>query len=276
MRGHGIYFTRVLIIRNRWDFRLFLFREALMGRGEIMKLPHSIAPCPIVETIFEVRFGTSTPADAVFGLVYHALRAEMPKVELLAIGTLPPAMRQADAGMAYQPHHRLTGGPLTALIGPRVVALAWTGDYPGWEKFADFVRNAFKKVEQEGLIDTTERLGLRYISLFPGDVLPKLALDLTLNGRPLVGRGTSVRTLLERSGCQCLLHVGKDMALAGNPQKGGTIIDIDAHLDASSGAPLPEVPSFLETAHFAEKELFFSLLRADFLSTLSPVYDSAV
>ena len=247
-----------------------------MSGRELMNLPRSISPCPIVETVFEVRFDTSTPGDAVLGLVYQALREQLPKMEVLPIGTLPASMRQADPTLDYQPHHRLTGGPLAALIGPRVFALTWSGDYPGWTEFSRIVSQAFDKVKVTGLIESVERFGLRYISLFPGDVLSRMTLGLTLNGSPLVGRGTSMRTLLERPGCQCQLHIGKDMALAGNPSKGGTIIDIDAHLASDPQTALPDVPAFLETAHLAEKELFFSLLKEDFLKTLNPIYDPAV
>jgi hypothetical protein len=42
-----------------------------------MKLPVSISPCPIVESVTEVRFETTVPEDAVFGLVYQALKADL-------------------------------------------------------------------------------------------------------------------------------------------------------------------------------------------------------
>jgi len=239
-----------------------------------MKLPLTITPCPIVETVFEVRFSTTTPGEAVLGMVYQVLRDQLPKVDVLVAASLPAKMTEFDPGLTYQPHHRLKGNEMTAMVGPRVVALAWTAAYPGWPVFAERVHAALERVQSTGLIETPERYGLRYINHFAGNILSELTLDLRLCDAPLEGRGTSLRTQILRAGCLCQLHVAKDMQLTGDPLRVGTIIDIDTSLAQEPEKSLPSPSEFLKIAHAAEKELFFSLLKPTFLKTLAPVYDS--
>jgi len=43
------------------------------------RLPVSINPCPIAEAIFEVRFETTYPGDAIFGIIYNPFKDEFPK-----------------------------------------------------------------------------------------------------------------------------------------------------------------------------------------------------
>ena len=57
------------------------------------KLPFSIDPCPILEAIFEIRFESSFPGDAIFGIVYNEFKDEFQEVEQLPVLQLPAAMR---------------------------------------------------------------------------------------------------------------------------------------------------------------------------------------
>jgi uncharacterized protein (TIGR04255 family) len=68
--------------------------------------------------------------------------------------------------------------------------------------------------------------------------------------------------------------VGKGLALAHKPAETGSVIDIDSfivEINKDFGAVLE---NFLERAHTIEKEMFFKLLKPEFLETLNPVYDN--
>jgi uncharacterized protein (TIGR04255 family) len=67
--------------------------------------------------------------------------------------------------------------------------------------------------------------------------------------------------------------VGKDMMLA-EQKRIGSILDIDSFVvgpDAAEGFEAA-LAGFLENAHSAEKQLFFGLLKEEFLKTLNPTY----
>jgi uncharacterized protein (TIGR04255 family) len=89
----------------------------------------------------------------------------------------------------------------------------------------------------------------------------------------LSGAGTHFKTVIQMGGCSLLMQVSKDVKLAGQNQV-GSVVDIDSFVAGPDFAGEFEVSfaKFLENAHSAEKELFFSLLKGEFLETLNPIY----
>lgn len=242
-----------------------------------MKLPKSISPCPIVEAVFESRFQTDTPEEAVVGMVYQALRKDFPKMSALPLASLPQQMRKADPELTYQPLHRLEGEHMVLLIGPRNFAIASKGEYLGWQGYCADALHVFKTIAATGIFQKIERFGLRYISFFEGDVLSNLTLSVQLQGTEIQGGESFFRTILQWKGCSCHLQVGKDLKLSNRDGKTGSVVDIDAFVQSpiTSGRLLDDAKSFLDTAHHAEKDLFFTLLKPEFLATLSPTYEAS-
>ncbi|GAI33293.1 unnamed protein product [marine sediment metagenome] len=58
---------------------------------------------------------------------------------------------------------------------------------------------------------------------------------------------------------------------SGN-KKLGSIIDIDVYLKENGNTIIDQFDSILKDAHIKEKELFFSLLKEDFLKEFNPEY----
>ncbi len=242
-----------------------------------MKLPLSITPCPIAQAVVEVRFDTDTPEDAAFGLVYNALKVDFPKNTALPMASLPAEFRKSDPNLSHQPLHRLDGEHLTVLVGAQAVTVGVRGAYPGWALAAERFRATLARIAQTGLIRTPRRFGLRYISFFQGDIFPNLALSIAVAEEPIIGEGTHIKTVLQAEGCRLLLQVGKDLMLVGEQKKSGSIIDIDAFVtepEATNGFDVA-LADFLEKAHLAEKQLFFKLLKTEFLDTFNPIYTNA-
>ena len=237
-----------------------------------MKLPKSISPCPIREAVAEVRFQSNVPADAVFGIVYQTLKKDFPKAEELPIASLPSQIRNADKDLAFQPHYRLTSDTSTVLVGPKAIAVGMRGEYPGWATLSVRIKEVLRQFNQTGIVTQPLRLGLRYISFFPFDIYPKLLLKISVNEESWDGEETFFKTILVRGDCKSLLQIGKGLALVGKPGEIGSIIDIDSFTTETGGEFLSVLDKFLESAHQSEKELFFTLLKREFLESLNPVY----
>jgi uncharacterized protein (TIGR04255 family) len=239
-----------------------------------MKLPKSISPNAIAQVIVAVFFDSVVPDDAVFGLLYQALKNDFPRMTALPLAAMPAEARRIDPQLAHQPTHMLEGELLNVSFGSNSVSVASMKEYPGWQTLQPRMRNTLALINAAGIIGKPRRFGLRYISFFEGDILPKLTLSFTINGQPVVGNGTHFKTILREKDCQMLLQVIKDMMLVGPPAKTGSIVDIDTFMTeptAEDGLDLA-LDRFLEDGHTVQKRLFFSLLKQDFLDTLHPIY----
>jgi uncharacterized protein (TIGR04255 family) len=239
-----------------------------------VRLPTSISPCPIIEAIMDIWFKTEEPPEAVIGLVYHRLIRDFPTMTKLPSAFIPEIARDANPSLAHQADYKFERKGLAVLVGPKNVAVGMLGEYPNWPKLSQEFREALQAIEDTGLRIHPERFGLRYINFFSGDIFPKLKLEFALANETLVGQGTFFKIVIPGDRCDLLLQVGKDMQFPNRPLDPGSVIDIEAFVSnpAMTNGFSKAVAQFLEIAHDAEKKLFFSLVRKEFLETLNPKY----
>jgi uncharacterized protein (TIGR04255 family) len=242
-----------------------------------VKLPIKISPCPLVETVAEIRFEPEVPGQAVFGLAYQSLRKSFPQVVTLPTASLPEPAVEQNPALKYQPHYRLDAERFSVMIGPRTIAVATRGDYPGWATVFPKFAETLHEVLATGLARRVERFGLRFINFFDGNVLPNLHLTISLSGTPIIGSETFFKTVLDLGEVRAVLQVGKDLMLQVpfKPVGIGSIVDIDCFVPFPPSPKFldEEVSRFLEVAHNREKETFFSLLREEFLQQFNPEYE---
>lgn len=237
-----------------------------------MKLPKSISPCPIKESVSEVRFEPNVPEDAVFGIVYQALKTEFPEAKPLPILSLPVEFRTGDKDLMFQPYYRLENTDSRVLLGPRTISVGMRGEYSGWAIHSRRIKSILAHFYETGVVGQIARFGLRYISFFDFDIFPNLLLKITVDNDPLEGEETFFKTVISAGDCKSLLQIGKGVALTSKPEAKGSVIDIDSFETDIRGDFGHRLDDFLENAHGSEKELFFKLLKPEFLEKLNPVY----
>ena len=73
-----------------------------------MDIPKKITPCPIIESILEIRFNTKIPSEAIFGMVYSRIQGRFfPNMEKLPILQIPDQLRSNDPNLMFRPTHKL-------------------------------------------------------------------------------------------------------------------------------------------------------------------------
>jgi uncharacterized protein (TIGR04255 family) len=239
-----------------------------------LPLPNSIQPCPIVDALVEVRFIPNLPDEAVFGVLYESLAGDFPRVEKLPALQLPPQLRNVNRELRFQATYRLRSDNYYISIGAKVFAVGIQLPYPGWTAFRAKLISVFQTLIGKDVVKHLQRLGLRYINVFEGDVSNRLTLETKLGEVPLEGSETFFRTVLQRGNNKALLQVLKDRTLKRPPdfKRQGTSIDIDVSCDTSAKLELPILTAFIDDAHLTAKTLFFELLRPEFLKELNPTY----
>lgn len=236
------------------------------------KLPLSITPCPIIEAIFEIRFESSLPGDAIFGIVYNQFKDEFQNVEQLSILQLPAAIRNQDPNLKFSPYYKIKKDNFIIQIGPNVFSLTNVKDYCGWKAFSKKICDTYSKISELNLIKKHLRTALRYINILPDtNVFEKSNLCINLNNNHLGANQINFTVEIPHEhGASNLKVINFAEAIFENQAVKGSIVDIDTHVQHEKFNSFKES---IEHAHTAEKELFFNLLDSEFLKTLNPVYE---
>jgi uncharacterized protein (TIGR04255 family) len=234
-----------------------------------MTLPKMINPCPILDALFEIRFNTTTHPSAVFGMIYNVLQKDFPKVENLPILQLPEAVRASDPSFNYKPHYRISNQDFVIQIGSDVITISSFPKYLGWEKFSAQIFDISQKVEKIGIINSIIRIGIRYINFFEKDIFKDIDLKIRIGENDIAYKNTIIRTEIGHGTFKSSLQVANN---ANHQEKLGSIIDIDTFTESNLNNFFAKKEEIINLGHSKEKELFFSLLKNDFIKTLHPIY----
>ncbi len=235
------------------------------------KLPIKISPCPIIEAIFEMRFNSDLPEDAIFGVIYSKFRDEYSKVEQLPILQLPQVVRAQDPNLIYAPHYRLFNQSTVIQIGPKIFSLANVGEYIGWDSFSRLIQKTHAKVEETGVVSSLNRAALRYINIFEGiNILENANFKASLGDQALNNEkiNFSAEIPSEKS-VSHLKIINSAEAIISGKKVNGSIIDIDSAVNPQD---FDSFISSIEYSHTEEKKLFYKVLGEQFTKTLNPEY----
>ena len=238
-------------------------------------LPKQIKPCPINQAVVEIRFNSSLPSDAIFGVVFNKLKDSYKNAERLPILQLPEAVRNQDPNLLFQPHYKLLKDYYAIQVGPKVLSLAITDQkYSTWESYYAEIQNVFENIKEVGFISEVIRVGLRYINFFTEDIWKNINISVKIINDETSPEEMFVRTVLKKDEYKINLQTGNQLRLEENNQVVGraSVIDIDTFIEAEKIEFFENMDSILEKSHSIEKSIFFGLLKDDFLKSLNPEY----
>lgn len=237
----------------------------------MLNLPVTIDPCPITEAIFEIRFETSFPDDAIFGIIYKQFKDDFPHVTQMPVLQLPAAVRAQDPNLKFTPHYKLSTDNFIIQIGPNVFSLINLKEYCGWREFSYKIQETYTKLTKIELIEKHKRTALRYINLFEGmNIFDCSTMEIFLQNDRLGQNKVNITTEIPYDyGISKLKIVNHAQVKIENKMLQGSIIDIDTEVYLDQFFDFADA---ISRAHDAEKVLFFSLLQDDFLQSLNPQY----
>ncbi len=241
----------------------------------MQKVPKKLKICPIKESIFEIRFSTDIPSDAIFGIVYSHVGDIFPKnsIKQLPILQIPEQLRNNDPKLKYQALHRLIKDNLSLSVGPNVLTFGNHQEYVGWTRWSEFFENIIEKLKSTNIFQKVERIGLRYINIFNENIFNNLNIELKINKNKLINETSNLRTELLDSGFIKILQIGNAVKIQNNTNAfTGSLIDIDCIYNFNNESFIKIYLEIVNKAHDKEKELFFSILKKDYLNKFEPNY----
>lgn len=245
--------------------------------------PIALARDTIFECLFEIRFARRNPsADELLpGVLFAALKNHFSGVSPLPLAQLPKALREHDANFAYQPVQSLVGKNIRLMLGARVATLSFTGPYRGWSQVQPSIVECVQAVLRSDLVGPVERCSLKYVNLLTDGQgardIGQLNFKLELDGFPIKGAGTAVRTEFEFHGLTAIVEITTDMTIIPPPGSGkekgsGVMVNVDVIQAGPFNDFVQELPQTLDRLHSVEKQIFFSLLTKSTLERLGPIW----
>lgn len=237
-------------------------------------LPKRIAKCPIVEAATEVRFVSPVPEAALQGLLFAQIRERYPKYVQLPGAALTADMRALNPILQYAPVAQYHSSEFIIQTGPRAVSLLiQAAKYPGWSVLSAEIEFFFEALKNADFVSEGERLGLRYVNFFPLDVLPNLDLEVHAHGKQLNAPESNLVFGLRKEKAFVRLAIGNNaIAKIAEEPRYGSVLDIDVSFNSDEFTLFEGSIERLNEAHLFVKQIFFGLLKQEFLDSLEPTY----
>jgi uncharacterized protein (TIGR04255 family) len=113
------------------------------------------------------------------------------------------------------------------------------------------------------------------VNFFAFDVFPKLDLEVHAHGKPFNAPELNLICGLKREKAFVRLSIGNNaIAQIANESRYGSLLDIDVSFNSEDFTLFEGSIGRLNIAHLYVKQIFFGLLKKDFLDTLEPEYIS--
>jgi uncharacterized protein (TIGR04255 family) len=236
------------------------------------KLPTKISPCPIIEATVELKFSSTLPKGAIFGIIYNTLKDTFGTVEKLPTAMLPNEIIENDPNLKYKALYKLTDGHFNVQVGNDVISIHSPNNYVRWETFLQKIIPFFDKINHAEIVDKTESLVLRYLNFFEIDIYKNINLHVQMLDKPYESNNLVVRTESWEGLFIKILQIANNVTVTNAlGQKQGSLLDIACVLHNPDNL-FSNIKEIISQAHQIEKELFFGLLKREFLETLKPEY----
>ena len=237
-----------------------------------MALPKEISPNPLVTSTVEVRFNSGKETSQLLPLVYSKFLKSLPN---LTESNIPKEIRANNSELAYAPAYTLSNDNYSLSFSNKIIAFENVSDYKFWNNYFPFITTHLKEFFELGIITNIERIGVRYASILDKvESIDKVLVDVpkfTLNSN-YKQNFSYYRSDLIKDGCNLHLQIANNArATKNNKFLSGVYIDIDASFTGQLQIG-NDIIGIIDKLHTQEKELFFSLLKQDFINTLNPKF----
>lgn len=241
-------------------------------------LPNTISPCPILETTVELKFQPQIPKETIVGVLYEAVKKDFPELKKLPNAMLPINIIEQDPNFKHKTLYMLQGESFRVQVGFDVVSFHCITDYVGWNSYSHNMRQFLEKLYSTQIIGTLDNILLRYLNFFEIDIYENINFSLQLAGEVHTSKSLAFRTQIMKDGFENTLQLANDVTITkdNDAPMNGSLIDIICSYNCvknnKESITTDEIVDIVNKAHDIEKDLFFKLLKEEFIKTLSPTY----
>ena len=239
--------------------------------NDISKLPHNLKSNYIFEAIIELRYQTSVPIELVTVKLSEALGSEYKHP--IKIFEVPEIVRKniPDSNNAICYIIRNAHKFFTIGIGSGLISLKITNfSYGTWKVFIDEFKKIYEKISS--FVTQSEQIGVRYINVFNGNVLPDLDVDINISSEKIIDKPLVLSWQIEEKkriikssvATKTLINYADFETGENKTIKDASVFDIDCIYRDIEGIKT-DIFKEIEINHDMVKGLFFGVCKKDFV-----------
>ncbi|NOQ30355.1 MAG: TIGR04255 family protein [Helicobacteraceae bacterium] len=241
----------------------------------MQKIPIKLEPTPIVSAVVEIKFISSVPGEAVFGIIYPLLSKEYKKFKKLPVLQIPNDIRDRDPSLIFAPHYEFydESKSLKILVGPKVIAIAFHktehNEYPGWTEYIEEeILGIYSKIFESALIDRVTRFAIRYTDFFGSNIFENTEYKVSSKEEENLGLNEKIQFSrnFQESGFYHNIVISNNSAFkVNNKQLKGSIVDIDTYMESVENFE-DDYKKILNECHLLNKNKFFNILKEEYVN----------
>ena len=249
-----------------------------------MKIPKQISPDRIKDSIVEIRYSSKLPFEVAIGLFYKSLDDSYTytnrPIGKQQIPTLFPSNLPQELTLSFGNQSLFFNDKIKIQLQPNSIVFNCLNDYVGWDNYKIEIEKVLVQLASVNVIDSFSRIGVRYISEYQNINLKDCVKFSFTFGMPDIQSDTySFHSEFMFSNLKVLLNLNHKLPVVKSKNSTTqlsivqlSVIDIDVIMENVNETDIEKFIKQIEVVHQKEKEVFFSLLKDDFLKTLNPVY----
>lgn len=235
-----------------------------------MELPKKITPDNIKNAIVEFSVSYNTAYEVVLGLVLNKVMKDK-SYNYARTHNVPSEMQQLVSR-----NYLFYNDKIKFQFSPQAININCLNSYISWREYLPQIKKILSLIVSIGEGIKINRLGLRYVSEYENkDLKESLKFNFTFGFPEISSNHYSFNTEFEYKKAIVILTIRNQMpSRISNEIKNLSHIDIDVikkDLDINFSDKNLIIQN-LEQSHSYEKEIFFGIVKNDFLKTLKPEY----
>lgn len=247
----------------------------------MIELPKIIHPHNLKETVVEVKYESDLPFEVLVGIFFNAFDDSYHYTNrpLKQQNIASPNSVQGGINIQLGVSSIFYNDIITLLIQPNSFVFNVVEKYPGWEIYIDELKKALSVLVSTNHIKQFTRVGLRYISEYEEKDLKDCIKYSFSFGLPNIQSETSAfRGHFDYKNKKVILNLNNQLPVnkSDNPHNLEIIklstIDVDVLDENIKVNDLEQLYYIIESNHQIEKEIFFSMIKDEFLKSLKPEY----
>jgi len=247
-----------------------------------MKIPKKISPDRIKDSIVEIRYTTLFPFEVVIGMIYNALdttytytNRPLNKKQFLSTQNQQIELQLGNKPIFYNEKIKIE-------LQPNSLIFNSVGEYVTWDVYKPEIEKALIQIQKANIIQSFVRFGIRYISEYPNiNLFDCVRFTFSFGMPEITSESFTFHSEFKQEGLRVILNLLNNNSVITSGAIPNQLmvsqvsyIDIDVVTEnlIVSQDSIQEVMLKIDIIHKKEKEVFFNLLKDEFLQSLNPVY----